>query len=81
MPFRYFHLENGVTTLNADGVEVCDALAMRAEATATVPDVLCGDDSPASLRNGRRLRLWVTDKPNGAGKTLYAIHLRAVEAD
>jgi hypothetical protein len=72
----YFHLDNGDTVLDGDGFGFRDMAAARAEALATVADILRdGDLSP--LWEGTPLRLWVTDRPGGLGKTLFTLHLAA----
>ncbi len=73
MPHRYFHLQNGVTTLDHDGVDL-PAAELRIEAVRTIGCIL-REDTLDSLWEGKPLRLWVTDGPNGTGKTLLALRL------
>ncbi len=76
MPRCYFHFQNGVTTLDHDGVDVPDMTATRTEAIETFTAVV-REDSMDTLRKGQPLRLWVTDEPGGKGKTLFALRLVA----
>jgi hypothetical protein len=74
MPRCYFHLQNGVTTLDCDGVDLPDMAAVQTEAAETVASAL-REDAMDMLWNGEPLRLWVTDEPRGAGKTLVALRV------
>ena len=45
MPRRYFHHQNGVTTLDPHGIDVSDMAAIRDEAVATIAAILREDDT------------------------------------
>jgi len=76
MSLRYFHLKNGTTALDHDGIDVLDLTAVRVEALATMAEILRdGDVGP--LWDGEPLRLWVTDQPDGLGQTLFTLHVTA----
>ncbi len=70
----YFHFQNGVLTLDRNGVDLPDMTAVRTEAVETIASAL-REDAMEMLWNGDPLRLWVTDEPNGAGKTLLALRV------
>jgi hypothetical protein len=76
----YFHFENGSASFDSDGLELPDMPAVRAEAVATVADIL-RDSKLDSLWRGMPLRLWVTDKPNGQGKVLFVLNINATSTD
>jgi hypothetical protein len=74
MPRHYFHLQNGVTTLDREGVDVPDMAATRAEAVKTIGTMLC-EDPMDTFWDGKPLRVWVTEGPDGTGKTLFALQI------
>lgn len=76
MTLHYLHLQNGVTTLDYDGVDLPDIAAARLEAMRTVSLVL-QEDNVDHLWHGVPLRLWVTDAPGGAGSTLLTLNITA----
>jgi hypothetical protein len=75
----YFHFEDGAAILDRDGVDLDGTAAAHAEAVATLADIL-RDGEVNALWDGKPLRLWVTDQPNGLGQTLFAIHITATGA-
>lgn len=77
MPLRYFHLKNGVTTLDYGTVDLPDLAAVRVEALRAVAEILEEDDVEP-LWCGVPLRLWVTDLAGGAGNTLLALDVVAL---
>jgi hypothetical protein len=78
VPLRYFHFQNGHTSLDHDGVNLPDLAAARAEAVETIATIL-HEDSVDTLWNGQPLRLWVTEGPGGTGKTLFALRVTSEE--
>jgi Domain of unknown function (DUF6894) len=73
MSLFFFHVRNGSTTLDGDGVEFPDVEAARREAI-----VACGEllrDVPVGVLKGASLRLWVTDQPDAQGNTLYSLNI------
>ena len=72
----FFHFENGTTNLDPTGVDLPDMKAARVEAIATVAGIL-RDGNVGHLWTGKPWRLWATDQPNGAGKTLLSVHITA----
>jgi hypothetical protein len=74
MPRRYVHLQNGVTSLDNDGIDLPDMMATRAEAVRTIAAVLL-EDNVDSFWNGHPIRLWITDGPNGSGETVLALNV------
>lgn len=76
MPLAYFHFENGRIYLDRDGVDLPNLKTIQAEATATVAAMLHEDgDTAEGVWSGRPLRLWVTDAPDGGGKTLFTLRI------
>jgi uncharacterized protein DUF6894 len=74
----YFHLENGQILLDEAGVELRDIAAAQNEALRASGDILkSGSRVNAALWNGTPWRLWVTDEPNGEGKTFFTLRLSA----
>ena len=73
MSLFFFHVRDGSTTFDGDGVEFPDVEAARREAI-----VACGKllrEVPAAIWNGDSVRLWVTDQPDGQGNTLYSLNI------
>jgi hypothetical protein len=75
----YFHIQDGTTTLDSVGSEHADQKSAREEALLTVADSL-RDDHAEYLWDGNPWRLWVTDQPDGMGKTLFALNFTAASA-
>jgi len=59
----YFHVQNGTTHVDTDGIELADLAAARAEAVAMIADIL--RDGEAGDLSDRTLLVWITDKANG----------------
>jgi len=73
MSLFFFHVCDGSTTFDGDGVEFPDFEAARREAI-----VACGEllrEVPAQIWKGGSVRLWVTDRPDGQGDTLYSLNV------
>jgi uncharacterized protein DUF6894 len=71
MSLFFFHVRDG--TFDGDGVEFPDLEAARREAI-----VACGEllrEVLAAIWNGDSVRLWVTDRPDGQGNTLYSLNI------
>jgi hypothetical protein len=74
----YFHLENGQILLDDAGAELRDITAVQNEALRASSDILkAGARATATLWNGTPWRMWVTDKPNGEGKTFFTLRFSA----
>ena len=74
----YFHLENGQILLDDAGVELRDIAAAQNEALRASGEILrAGARATAPLWNGTPWRMWVTDKPNGEGKTFFTLRFSA----
>jgi hypothetical protein len=77
MPNYYFHLENG-QTLDDSGVELRDTAAAQNQALRASSEMFkAGPRVIATLWNGTPWRMWVTDKPNGEGKTFFTLRFSA----
>jgi hypothetical protein len=78
MPRYYFHFENGQILFDETGLELCDIAAAQNEALGASSDMMkCGARVTADLWEGTPWRLWVTDKPNGEGKTFFTLRFSA----
>ena len=71
----YFHVADGQITLDDVGTELPDLEAARVEAFRTTHELML--TAGPSFWAGEPHRVWVTDQPNGAGKTLFAIKVSA----
>jgi hypothetical protein len=76
MPRYYFNLEDGHRVLDDRGLDLRDLEAAQNEALRTSTDILKAGPN-ATLWNGAPWRLWVTDKPNGEGKTFFTLSFSA----
>jgi hypothetical protein len=74
LPHLYFHSENGVISLDHEGVDLPDMAAVRADAAGSIGAMLC-EDNMDTLWDGKPLRVWVTEGPGGAGQTLLALRI------
>jgi hypothetical protein len=72
MPLYFFHVDDGNTFLDDEGVQFPDLKMAREEAVRACGDML-RDGAPRNLQDGKSCRLWVTDKPNGEGATLLSL--------
>jgi hypothetical protein len=69
----YFNIRDGKTMLDEQGIELNDMKAVKEEALRTAPDMIraIGDH----IWNGEDWVLWVSDQPNGRGKTVLTLTL------
>ena len=82
MTLYYFHLEDGQTLHDEEGMDLPNLAAAQDEALRSSGDFL--RDGPVArdaFWKGTPWRLWVTDKPNGEGKTLFALRFSAEMED
>lgn len=75
MPRYYFHLHDGTTHPDRDGLELADIGAARKHAASYLADLL--RDGGEMIWNGEDWQLNVTDD---AGLVYFTIHIVAVEA-
>jgi hypothetical protein len=68
----YFHIEDGESLLDEEGLELSSLAAVREEAAQTTVEMLKGPRHP-HFWSGEPFTLWVTDEPNGRGNTVLAI--------
>ena len=76
MPRYFFHVLDGDTSLDGVGLDLHDLAAARNEAIRA-----CGEmvrDIPDAICNGNPWQMWVTDEPNGEGKTLFILNVSSV---
>jgi hypothetical protein len=69
----YFHFANGQTILDDIGTDLPDLEAVRKEAIGTTRELMF--DAASHFWAGEPYRLWVTDQPNAAGKTILSLQL------
>lgn len=75
MPRYYFNVKDGVTLLDDEGHEVDDLAAARREALVSAGEMLANSDG--HFWTGEPWCMWVTDQPNGDGKTLFTLQFSA----
>jgi hypothetical protein len=74
MALHYFHISNGHTTLDEHGTELSTITDVRRVATRAAQELLnLGYDD--RLWAGKPWRVWVTDRPDGGGRTLASIEM------
>jgi hypothetical protein len=75
---RYsFNLKDGSVILDEQGVELADMDAVRKEAMSASLELLRGMQAAGEFWSGEPWKLWVTDEPNGAGKTVLTLEFTA----
>src|SRR5437763_14669353 len=73
MSLYFFHMQDGSTTLDAEGVDFPDLDSARREAICACGELL--RDIPAAIWNGAALHFWMTDQPDGGGNTLFSLNV------
>ena len=63
------------------GSDLPDLAAVRRAAIAMTTDVLGGIKAGPAFWSGEPWKLWVTDRPNGAGETLLTLQFAAIAGD
>jgi Domain of unknown function (DUF6894) len=71
MPLYFFHVDDGNTFLDDEGVEFPDLKTARQEAVRACGEMLRDYVSP-KLWDGKPWRLWVTDNPDADGTPLFS---------
>jgi hypothetical protein len=72
----YFHLKDGRTILDAEGVELSSLIEARKTAITNSGEVL-RDGADQCLWAGEPWKMWVTDAPNGEGNVLFTLNFSA----
>lgn len=75
MPRYYFHVEDGRSYPDEEGVELADIDAARINATRMFGAMLC--DDPTTFWNGDEWTLKVTDEE---GLVLFCVHFVAIDS-
>jgi len=75
MPHYFFHLQDGKTILDDQGVDLPDVDAAGEEAIRACGDML--RDMPRALYNGDPICLWVSNQPDGKGRKLFMLTVAA----
>lgn len=74
MALHYIHMSNGHTTLDDRGTEHPDLSSAQADAVRAASELL-NLGTADSLWLGTPWKVWITDRPNGDGRTLAAIEI------
>jgi hypothetical protein len=74
MPMHYFHMSNGHTILDDHGTDLPDLAAVRDEAVRAAKELM-SIGSAETLWDGKPWKVWVTDAPNGTGRTVASIEM------
>jgi Domain of unknown function (DUF6894) len=76
MPRYYFNLEDGKRLLDDEGLDLPDLDAARKEALRASNELLRAGPK-GDFWNGSYWRMWVTDEPNGEGRTIFTLRFSA----
>jgi hypothetical protein len=68
----FFHIRNGETLFDDEGMELSNLDAVRQEALLSSTEMLRGHNA-SEFWSGEPWKLWVTDAPNGGEDTILAI--------
>jgi hypothetical protein len=68
----FFNIKDGATILDEQGIEFDNIQEVKDEAVRSSADLLKGLHSEY-FWSGEPWLLWVTDQPNGAGKTVLTL--------
>lgn len=77
MPRYFFHVQDGHTFIDDEGVELPDLNAARAQAVTASGEALRNGAGP-SMWNGTPWKMWVTDDSN---ETLFTLNFSAMDAN
>jgi hypothetical protein len=80
MPRYYFHIEDDRTEIDRVGVELPDLTGARQEGVRAAGEML-RDGSATTLWSGKPWRMWVTQSPPPAAKTLFSLWFSATEGE
>jgi hypothetical protein len=80
MPRYYFHTRDSRTMLDDEGVELPGLKAAREAALVNSGEILKNGAGPG-MWSGTPWRMWVTDAPNGGGKTFFTLTFSATEGE
>ena len=77
MPAFFFHSDGGLEEdLDDQGTELSGVSEAREQAVTMVAQMLHNGEG-VSTWNGTPPKLWVTDGPNGSGKTVFTLTVTA----
>ncbi len=68
----FFHVDDGTTELDDEGTSLSSISEVRDQAVALIAGILHNGEGTA-IWAGTPLRMWVTDEPVGAGRTLFTL--------
>jgi len=69
-----------VILLDDEGHDCADLASVRTQALATSGAILKELSGSAEFWSGEGWTMWVTDEPNGKGKTILALEFRSMPA-
>jgi uncharacterized protein DUF6894 len=78
LPRYFFNVDEDCPSIDHEGTELPDIETARDEAVKLTGEML-RNGSGSRLWSGQSWRLWVTDQPGGAGKTLFTLRFSATE--
>jgi hypothetical protein len=67
----FFHMEDGCTIFDSEGVDLPNLEAARLEAIQAFGEML--RDIPNAVKQGDPFRLWVTNQPGGKGIKMFTL--------
>ena len=76
MPRYYFNVRDGRIIHDNEGVELSDLAAARQMAIESSGEILKDGAGPA-MWSGQPWHMWVTDAPDGGGKTFFTLTFSA----
>jgi hypothetical protein len=75
MPRYFFHVQDSSTVLDNEGLELPNLDAAREEAIRACGEIV--RELPEALKKGDPFRLWLTDDPDGRGRTIFTVKVAA----
>jgi hypothetical protein len=76
MALHYFHLSNGKTTLDDVGTDHANLADVQKEVVRVARDLLSLKSSD-DIWSRESWKVWATDQPKGAGRTIATLELKA----
>ena len=76
MALHFFHFSDGHTTLDLVGTNHPELISVRKEAVRIFSELL-NTALTHTLWTGEPWKVWVTDQPNGTGRTVLTLEMNA----
>lgn len=77
MPRYFFNIEDSITILDDTGQMLADLTEAKSTAIRTAGELLKDGPNGEGFWAGLPWQLWVTDGPNGGGKTFFTLRFWA----